>query len=141
MKIDNADNQSGTALFIMVLIFLMLSSLFMLVFLRLETQWQQQIFYEQRYYHHFNQAISALSWSLQQHWPPPTQQWYCQHLNHNQRVSCIKQSKHPGFTLIKGISDSLPLYALAVYQSDGRLHFSKGQWLDFCPEPSEVDCE
>jgi hypothetical protein len=141
MKIDNINAQSGAILLVMVLSFLILSSLFMVFFLRLETQWQQQLFYEKRYYHHFNQAISALNWGLQQRWPSPSQHWYCQAFTDSQIMSCIKQSKHTGFTVIKGISASLPLYALVIYYPDGRLYFTKGQWLDFCPEPNEVDCE
>lgn len=97
---------------------------------------------ERNYFNHYNQASSSLAWALQQHWLIPTKDWQCQKSGIYQISACVKRSIHADFVLIKGGSESLYLYWLALFDpATNLLTAVKGNWLDFCPEKTNEYCE
>jgi hypothetical protein len=106
---------------------------------------------QQRYLRAYNQAVSALSWGLVQHWPREqltATRWHCQPLHTDDLQACARLSSRAGIVVVRGSgmmlnAEPLWLYQLASETSavgDIKLQAGKGGWLDFCPEKKESDC-
>lgn len=108
--------------------------------------WQKAAIYQKQYYHHYNQSLSAIYWSLSQTWNNVTNQWQCKNEPSLQLQACIKLSTlNTGqFAMIKGQSEQFTLYHLATYQNNAgsvKLTIQTGHWLDYCPENRSLDCD
>lgn len=91
-------------------------------------------------FHQINLAESALSWGLNQPWPPVTSNWFC--LNYRPNVkSCLKQSKSFKGLILTGESQSIKRYRLISQSESGKLVPHRNGWLDYCPEKKESDCD
>lgn len=92
------------------------------------------------FYRHYHLAASSLSWGLMREWPEPHNTWQCQ--VQPPLSVCFKHSSHKGLMLVRGVHGSIAVYALGQYQAETQhIHVKKGQWLDFCPEKNESDCD